>query len=184
MKVEPLPVDHRIPYSARLSANRRPAHLLDCCAHQAHNRAIMDIHCLNRLTDRSARSLLEKSCATLALKMVNFQLIVPAPAQVRTSHSLSCNLHWECKITATKLDAIRSGSPIDRKNVRQHLSFGFGIRRYVPRYRDGGHKSQGILVRARCDFADVPDRSHRSCATRRGTPGRSVPEALATGARR
>lgn len=40
-----------------------------------------------------------------------------------------CNLHWECEITATKLDAIRSGSPIDRKNVRQHLSFGFGIHR-------------------------------------------------------
>lgn len=64
-------------------------------------------------------------------------------------HSLSCNLHWECEITATKLGAIRSGSPIDRKNVRQHLSFGFGIHRYVPRYRDGRHKSQGILVRAR-----------------------------------
>lgn len=64
-------------------------------------------------------------------------------------HSLSCSLHWECGIIATKLDAIRSASPIDRKDVRQHLSF--GIHRYVPRYRDGRHKSQGILVRARCD---------------------------------
>lgn len=78
------------------------------------------------------------------------RFIVPAPAQVRTPQ-LSCNLHWECEITATNLDAIRSGSPIDRKNVRQHLSFGFGIHRYVPRYRDGRHKSQGLLVRARRD---------------------------------
>lgn len=64
-------------------------------------------------------------------------------------HSLSCNVHWKCEITATKLGAIRSCSPIDRKNVRQHLSFGFDIHRYVPRCRDGRHKSQGILVRAR-----------------------------------
>lgn len=65
-------------------------------------------------------------------------------------HSLSCILHWDCGITATKLDAIRC-SLIDRRNVRQHLSFGFGMHRYVPRYRDGRHKPQAILVRARRD---------------------------------
>lgn len=139
----------------------------------AHNCATENIHCWNGLSnnvrDRSARSLLEKELRHVGPEDGELQFIVPAPAQVRTSHSLSCNLHWECEITATKLDTIRSGSPIDRKNVRQHLSFGFGIHRYVPRVVtvDTNHKpfssEQGVTI------ADVPDRSHRSCAIRRGT---------------
>lgn len=157
MKVEPLPVDHRIPAapgSLRIVDQRISSHL-DCCAHQAHNRAIMDIHCLNRLsitlqTVRRHRSL-KRSCATLVLKMVNFQFIVTAPAQVRTSHSLSCNLHWECKITATKFRrnslwfTHRPQECTATSLVRiRHPSLRTAI-------RDGRHKSQGILVRARCD---------------------------------
>lgn len=119
-------------------------------------------------TARRDRSL-KRSCATLVPKMVNSSSSCRLPPKSE-HHSLRCILHWECEISATKLDTIRSGSPIERKNVRQHRLFGFGIHRYVPRYRDGRHKPQGILVRARRDHADVPDRSHRSCETQRGTP--------------
>lgn len=127
-------------------------------------------------TVRRDRSL-KRGCATLVLKMVNSSSSCWLPP-TSEHHSLSCSLHWECGITATKLDAIRSGSPIDRRDVRQHLSFeSASIATYCDIVTvDTNHKAfsleQGVTI------ADVPDRSHRSCATRRGTPGRSVPESL------
>lgn len=152
-RYRPIIVSRAAPGSLRIVDQRISNHLdrsASCCAHPAHNRAIKDTHCLNGLyyiRDRSARSLLERSCAALSRDSSSSCRLPPKSEH----HSLSCNLDWECEITAKKLDAIRSGSPVDRKNVRQHLSFGFGIHRYVPRYRDGRHKSQGILVRARRD---------------------------------
>lgn len=184
VRVEPLPVGSSCPVQrpSLCKSSTRASPVIStvpaAVPHPARNRVIEDIHCLNGLyniRDRSARSLLEKELRHVGPEDGELQFIVPAPAQVRTSQ-LKLQSALDCETTVTKLDTIRSVHP---STARMCGNISRSDSASIATYRDIVTVDTNLKVFSSeqgVSIANVPNRSYRSCATRRGTPGRSAPK--------
>lgn len=96
------------------------------------------------------RSLLEKGLRHVGPEDGELQFIVLAPAHVRTSQ---LKLQPALGVRNNRHKARRNSFWFTHRpqGCAATSLVRIGIHRYVPRYRDGRHKSQGILVRATRD---------------------------------